>query len=85
MRIFRPSGWRTGKPASPSARDDQGRDLLSAILYGARISIGVGIASVLLSLFVGVGLGLVSGYAGGRIDAFIMRVADHPGSVSRPS
>ena len=56
--------------------DDQGRDLLSAILYGARISIGVGIASVLLSLVIGVGLGLVSGYAGGRIDAFIMRVAD---------
>lgn len=56
--------------------DDQGRDLLSAILYGARISIGVGIASVILSLVIGVGLGLVSGYAGGRIDAFIMRVAD---------
>ena len=56
--------------------DDQGRDLLSAILYGARISIGVGIASVVLSLVLGVGLGLVSGYAGGRIDAFIMRVAD---------
>ena len=56
--------------------DDQGRDLLSAILYGARISIGVGIASVILSLVLGVGLGLVSGYAGGRIDAFIMRVAD---------
>ena len=56
--------------------DDQGRDLFSAILYGARISIGVGIASVMLSLVIGVGLGLVSGYAGGRIDAFIMRVAD---------
>ncbi len=56
--------------------DDQGRDLLSAILYGARISIGVGIASVVLSLVLGVGLGLVSGYAGGRVDAFIMRVAD---------
>ena len=56
--------------------DDQGRDLFSAILYGARISIGVGIASVLLSLVLGVGLGLVSGYAGGRVDAFIMRVAD---------
>ncbi len=72
-----PPFWlEDGEARFPIGTDDQGRDLLSAILYGARISIGVGIASVLLSLFVGVGLGLVSGYAGGRIDAFIMRVAD---------
>ena len=56
--------------------DDQGRDVLSTIIHGARISLGVGFASVLLSLVLGVTLGLVSGYAGGRIDAFIMRVAD---------
>jgi peptide/nickel transport system permease protein len=56
--------------------DDQGRDLLSALFYGARISLLVGLASVLLSLVVGVALGLLSGFAGGRVDAFIMRVCD---------
>ena len=56
--------------------DDQGRDILSALMYGARISLGVGLASVVLSLIVGVGLGLLSGFAGGSVDAFIMRVCD---------
>ncbi len=56
--------------------DDQGRDLLSALMYGARISLLVGLASVALSMIVGVGLGLLSGFAGGKIDAFIMRVCD---------
>jgi peptide/nickel transport system permease protein len=56
--------------------DDQGRDILSALFYGARISLLVGVLSVLLSMFVGVGLGLLSGFAGGRTDAFIMRVCD---------
>ena len=56
--------------------DDQGRDLLSALMYGARISLLVGLASVALSVLFGVGLGLLSGFAGGRIDAFIMRVCD---------
>ena len=56
--------------------DDQGRDILSALMYGARISLFVGLASVLVSMLVGVSLGLLSGFAGGRIDAFIMRVCD---------
>jgi len=56
--------------------DDQGRDLLSALFYGARISLLVGLASVILSMIVGVGLGLLSGFAGGKVDAFIMRVCD---------
>jgi peptide/nickel transport system permease protein len=56
--------------------DDQGRDLLSALFYGARISLLVGLASVLLSMIVGVGLGLLAGFVGGRVDAFIMRVCD---------
>ncbi len=56
--------------------DDQGRGILSTIIYGARISLIVGFASVAFSLIMGVGLGLVSGYVGGRVDAFIMRVAD---------
>jgi peptide/nickel transport system permease protein len=56
--------------------DDQGRDILSALMYGARISLFVGMAAVLLSLVLGVGLGLLSGFAGGKLDAFIMRVCD---------
>ena len=56
--------------------DDQGRDILSALFYGARISLFVGLSSVVLSMLVGVGLGLLSGFAGGRVDAFIMRVCD---------
>jgi len=56
--------------------DDQGRDILSALMYGARISLLVGLASVLLSMLIGVGLGLLAGFAGGRVDAFIMRICD---------
>ena len=56
--------------------DEQGRDVFSALMFGARISLFVGGASVLLSLLIGVALGLVSGYVGGRVDALIMRVCD---------
>jgi len=56
--------------------DDQGRDILSLLMFGARISLGIGLASVVFAMILGVGLGLVSGYMGGRVDAFIMRVAD---------
>ncbi|NDC69506.1 MAG: ABC transporter permease [Betaproteobacteria bacterium] len=56
--------------------DDQGRDVFSTILYGSRISLLVGVSSVLLAMFLGVSLGLISGFVGGRIDAVIMRVAD---------
>ncbi|MFM7255394.1 MAG: ABC transporter permease [Betaproteobacteria bacterium] len=56
--------------------DDQGRDVLSTILYGSRISLLVGLSSVLLAMLLGVALGLVSGFVGGRIDAVIMRIAD---------
>jgi peptide/nickel transport system permease protein len=74
---FTPPAWaQAGKAMYPLGTDDQGRDLLSAIMYGARISLGVGIAAVLFSMVLGVGLGLASGYVGGRLDAFIMRVAD---------
>ena len=56
--------------------DEQGRDMLSAILYGIRISVAVGVASTVIALAIGLALGLFAGYAGGRIEAFIMRVAD---------
>jgi len=56
--------------------DSQGRDVLSAILYGARVSLVVGFASVAFSMVVGVSLGLFAGFLGGRIDAAIMRIAD---------
>jgi peptide/nickel transport system permease protein len=56
--------------------DDQGRDVFSTILYGMRISLAVGFASVVLALFIGVTLGLIAGYVGGAVDSAIMRVAD---------
>jgi peptide/nickel transport system permease protein len=56
--------------------DTQGRDMLSAILYGTRISIVIGIASVALSLVIGMTAGLVAGYFGGFIDNLLMRIGD---------
>lgn len=56
--------------------DNQGRDMLSAILYGARVSLMIGGASVLLAALIGVSLGLIAGYVGGRVDAAIMRLGD---------
>jgi peptide/nickel transport system permease protein len=72
-----PPAWiEGGKAQYLLGTDDQGRDVLSAIMFGARISLLVGLASVVLAVVLGVSLGLLAGYAGGRIDAFIMRVAD---------
>src|SRR5690625_359648 len=56
--------------------DSQGRDLLSLLLYGMRVSLFIGFASVALAMFIGVILGLIAGYLGGTADALIMRVAD---------
>jgi peptide/nickel transport system permease protein len=56
--------------------DDQGRDMLSAIFYGLRISLGVGIAATLAAVAIGLGLGLIAAYAGGRTENVIMRVVD---------
>jgi peptide/nickel transport system permease protein len=72
-----PPAWLAGaKPGYLLGTDDQGRDLLSAIMFGARISLLVGVASVALALVAGVALGLIAGYAGGRVDTLIMRIAD---------
>jgi len=74
---FMPPAWdEKGQAQYPLGTDNQGRDILSTIMHGARISLGVGLASVLLSLVLGVTAGLLSGYYGGRLDAVIMRIAD---------
>ncbi len=74
---FTPPAWtEKGSSKYLLGTDDQGRDILSTIMYGARISLGVGLAAVLFSAVLGVSLGLLSGYLGGRLDAVIMRVAD---------
>jgi len=56
--------------------DDQGRDMLSGIFYGLRISLGVGVASAVIALLLGAAMGLISAYFGGKIDTLIMRVVD---------
>ncbi|WP_298828803.1 ABC transporter permease [uncultured Piscinibacter sp.] len=72
-----PPAWSAeGQSKYLLGTDDQGRDILSALMYGARISLFVGFASVLIAVVAGVSLGLLSGFVGGRIDAFIMRVCD---------
>jgi peptide/nickel transport system permease protein len=72
-----PPSWEAGGKAQYLlGTDDQGRDVFSAIMFGARVSLLVGLASVALAALLGVSLGLIAGYAGGRVDAFIMRVAD---------
>ncbi|MFO1228109.1 ABC transporter permease [Roseateles sp.] len=72
-----PPAWLDGGSAKYLlGTDDQGRDLLSAIMYGARISLAVGCAAVLLSMVVGVSAGLLAGYVGGRVDAVLMRLCD---------
>jgi peptide/nickel transport system permease protein len=77
LEAFTPPAWTAkGNPSFLLGTDDQGRDVLSTIIHGSRMSLLIGLLATLLAMILGVTLGLVSGYAGGKVDAFIMRVAD---------
>jgi peptide/nickel transport system permease protein len=77
MDSLLPPAWSAeGSAKYLLGTDDQGRDILSALMYGTRISLVVGMASVMLSLLVGVSLGLIAGFRGGWLDAFLMRLCD---------
>ena len=72
-----PPAWSPdGNATYPLGTDDQGRDILSALMYGARISLIVGFASVCLSVLIGVSLGLLAGFLGGWVDSLLMRLCD---------
>ncbi len=72
-----PPAWEEGgDPRYLLGTDDQGRDVFSTILYGARISLAVGVLSVLLAAVLGVAVGLIAGYMGGWLDTVLMRIAD---------
>ncbi|MDR6819237.1 peptide/nickel transport system permease protein [Neorhizobium sp. 2083] len=74
---FIPPAWMAdGSPDFPLGTDDQGRNLITAMAYGMRTSIIVGFLSVTIGLVLGGSLGLIAGFVGGKVDAFIMRVAD---------
>ena len=77
MDAFKPPVWEEGgDPSYLLGTDDQGRDVLSTIMFGARVSLTVGFLSVILAMVMGIVLGLVAGYVGGVTDAVIMRIAD---------
>ena len=72
-----PPSWAEGGDARfLLGTDDQGRDILSTIMFGARISLAVGFAGVMFAAILGITLGLIAGYAGGAVDTLIMRIAD---------
>jgi peptide/nickel transport system permease protein len=74
---FKPPVWEErGTWANPLGTDRLGRDILTRILYGARVSLAVGALAVLLASSIGAAVGLVAGYYGGRVDAALMRVTD---------
>lgn len=71
-----PAWYPEGSSKYLLGTDEQGRDIVSTLMYGSRISLVVGAASVLLSMLMGVTLGLIAGFRGGWIDAFLMRLCD---------
>ncbi|MCG8529944.1 MAG: ABC transporter permease, partial [Desulfovibrionales bacterium] len=77
MNSEAPPMWmEDGSPDFPLGTDNQGRDMLSAMLYGLRTSIIIGLGAVGLQAAIGVVVGLMAGYLGGKIDTFFMRIAD---------
>ena len=77
LNAFLPPVWlEGGDNRFLLGTDSVGRDILSTIMYGSRISLGVGVAAVFFAATIGISLGLISGYVGGRTDAFIMRIAE---------
>ena len=77
LRRFTPPLWQAGGNATyPLGTDQVGRDVLSRIIHGARISLLVGVAAVLVSLVVGVSAGLASGFLGGKVDTVIGTIVD---------
>src|SRR5215831_19681446 len=75
--MFAPPFWMEGGSlATPLGTDFQGRDILSRLLYGARVSLIVGLMGTLVAGSIGTALGIVSGYLGGWVDQIIMRVTD---------
>ena len=77
MDAFTPPAWNAGGSAAHLlGTDNQGRDVFSAILYGTRVSLMIGLAAIVLSVTTGVLLGLLAGFWGGWLDAFLMRVCD---------
>jgi peptide/nickel transport system permease protein len=77
LKRLKPPMWQErGLREHPLGTDHLGRDILSRILHGGRISLGVGLTAVSLSAVIGVTLGLLAGFFGGRADALIMRVVD---------
>lgn len=71
-----PPVWQGGDARFPLGTDDQGRDMVSSILYGARLSLLIGLMAMAIATVLGVALGLAAGYYGGRFDAIVMRIAD---------
>jgi peptide/nickel transport system permease protein len=72
-----PPIWIDGaEPQFLLGTDDQGRDLWSTILYGTRLSLMIGLCAVTLQAVIGISIGLISGYVGGRLDSLLMRMAD---------
>jgi peptide/nickel transport system permease protein len=71
-----PAWYEAGSSKFVLGTDDQGRDIFSALMYGARISLAVGVLSVIFSVLMGVSLGLLAGFLGGWVDTWLMRLCD---------